>query len=289
MSLKFKNLFQPYPIEESKTTQWLTAILFSMFISFFLIVFQPFGTNEIEASHKTLILAGYGGVTLVGLIFNFFGIKSLFPKLFKVENWNALKEIIWVLWIFFTIGLGNFLYTSLFFSFHGNFLIILLGFQLFTLAIGIIPVSVVVILSQNRMLKKNIASANRINSSLKDTTQPVPENSIEIHLFSENGKEGLIVLPDNLLFIESIGNYIKVHFQSDGKHKTKLMRNSLKNMADQLRDHPSFYRCHRAYLINLSRIKNVSGNAQGFKIKLDNTVQQVPVSRSYISGFRERL
>ena len=289
MPFKLKNLYQPYPIQESKRSQWITAILFSLFITLFLILFQPFGTGGIRGDHKILILSGYGGITFIALVFNFFGIKSFFPKIFQIEKWTTLKEIIWILWVFFTIGLGNFFYTSLFFSFTGHFLKDMLFFQIFTLTIGIIPVSILVILSQNRMLKENLSSANEINSAIPGTNKSTSGEAGQIHLQSENEKDKILFLAENLLFVESVGNYVKVHIDTNGKYETKLLRNSLKNIENQLRKHPGYFRCHRAYLVNLSKIQNVVGNAQGFRLNLSELQQTIPVSRGYIKSFRERM
>jgi len=289
MVFKIKNLNQPYPIQELKPNQWLTAILFSVFIVVFLILFQPFGLNGFHNNYKILFLSGYGGVTFVALVFNFFGIKSIFPKIFLVEKWTALKEIIWVLWIFFTIGLGNFLYSGLFFSFTGHFLNDLLVFQIFTLAIGILPVSILVMLSQNKMLKKNLLSATEINSSIPGLRKLDSNKAAPIHLKSENEKDELLFLPEDLLFVESVGNYVKVHFLTREKVETTLLRNSMKNIDKQLEQYPFYFRCHRAYLVNLSRINKVTGNAQGLRLILEETEQTIPVSRGYINSFRERM
>lgn len=47
---------------------------------------------------------------------------------------------------------------------------------------------------------------------------------------SENGKETLTILPENLLFIQSAENYVEIHYQSGDSVKKSLLRNTLKSL-----------------------------------------------------------
>jgi len=59
-----------------------------------------------------------------------------------------------------------------------------------------------------------------------------------------------------LLFIESADNYATLVSIVNGKKKKELIRSSLKRIEGQL-NHPDLMRCHRAYIINLGKIKTV--------------------------------
>lgn len=69
-----KYLKQPFPKLESK---WRIIISISLFVAFFLMIFQPFGINYIDSNIKFLILSGYGLVTFVALFITTLGILSL--------------------------------------------------------------------------------------------------------------------------------------------------------------------------------------------------------------------
>jgi DNA-binding LytR/AlgR family response regulator len=43
---------------------------------------------------------------------------------------------------------------------------------------------------------------------------------------------------------------------------------------------PFLFRCHRAYIVNLDRVTNIGGNAQGYRLSLSNNPEVVPVSRA---------
>jgi DNA-binding LytR/AlgR family response regulator len=51
----------------------------------------------------------------------------------------------------------------------------------------------------------------------------------------------------------------------------------------------SFFRCHRAFIVNLDKIEQVEGNAQGYKIKLQGAENLIPVSRNLNREFSDRL
>lgn len=64
---------------------------------------------------------------------------------------------------------------------------------------------------------------------------------------------------------------------------------SLQELEERLAAH-NFFRCHRGYLINLDKIKEVSPwFSGGYVLKLDGFAQEVPVSRKQVKEFRERV
>ena len=61
-------LKQPFPLINEASYNWKIIIAISLFISFFLLIFQPFGLREITIPHKELFIAGYGGVTFLTVV-----------------------------------------------------------------------------------------------------------------------------------------------------------------------------------------------------------------------------
>ncbi|MEM6697307.1 MAG: LytTR family transcriptional regulator DNA-binding domain-containing protein, partial [Bacteroidota bacterium] len=78
---------------------------------------------------------------------------------------------------------------------------------------------------------------------------------------------------------KSSSNYIEVIYFQDAEFQKQLIRNTISNIAKQLQDQDAFYRCHKSYIINLSKIQNVSGNARGLKIHFAQLDEPIPVSR----------
>jgi hypothetical protein len=273
---------KPYPQFESK---WKLIISISLFIALFMLIFQPFGLSDYHNSDKILITAGYGCLTFVILIINLFVVSPLLRKWFNAKSWTVIKQIFWLIWIIFTIGLGNYLYTSLIFSFWS--LYGLLVFQVYTLLVGIIPIVVLTILLQNILLTQNLKSARDFNSSLINKDDILDKQII--CLIADNLKDKFEVELSNLLYIESTGNYIEIFYVKDDKLKNTILRCTLKRTEIQLETYPSLVKCHRAFLININKIIHAKGNSQGLKLILKNTEKEIPVSRNLSKSLKDKI
>jgi hypothetical protein len=277
-------LLQKYPYEENK---WRIIVPISLFIAFFMVIFQPFGLSDFNFNFKYLFLAGYGLVTLVVLIGVNVGLPSLFPATFNEEKWTVGREILFFLLILFSIGLANLIYSTFFLEFRLTISSILI-FQAFTLAVGIIPLAMLTLIKQSYLSRKNRETAERINVGLHPfTVSPNPGKSVL--LASDSGKEELSLSSGDLLFIKSDGNYITAGFLKNGRFQSALYRNTMKYAEEQLADFPEFFRSHRSWIVNTSRISRVSGNSQGLRLSLEGYPEEIPVARNLTAGFRKKI
>lgn len=274
-------LNQPYP---KAVYKWKIVISISIFIGLFMLVFQPFGFSDYKGN-KIIISLGYGLVTLVTLILDLNIIKLFFKNWFEKEEWTVKKQIILQIWILFTIGVVNSVYAS---WLNGAWsLNLLLAFQVYTIAIGIIPIVVVTVIQQNLLLTENLKSAQEFNNSLhpKDETS----GSEIVSLLADNEKDRVEVELSQLLYIESSGNYIEVFYTKDKLLKSILLRSTLKRTELQLEQHSSVLKCHRAFLINVNKITHVKGNSQGLRLALKYTDTEIPVSRNFSKNLKDKL
>ena len=281
MSSLLSILNKPYPPIQKI---WKSAISISLFISLFLYVFQPFGLQLLQHEYKSLVLVGYGLVTFVVLIANKSILPLIIPNLFEEEGWTIKKQILWLIWLLFSISLGNYIYAVLFTVIPWSGFYGLLIFIAFTVAIGLIPIVLITFISQNAMLKKNMAHSQEINATIHEKLE-TQEDIIAV----ESGKQTININADHIIAIESEGNYINVLTIEDDQVKSELIRNTIKNLEDQLSDRSSFFKCHRAFIINLSYVQNVSGNSQGFNVDLLKLNKSIPVSRTYTKDFKKRM
>ncbi|WP_317171893.1 LytR/AlgR family response regulator transcription factor [Spirosoma validum] len=84
-------------------------------------------------------------------------------------------------------------------------------------------------------------------------------------------------------------NYVEVHWLDGDTAQKTVLRSTLKGIESVLEQHPQFFRCHRAYLVNLSAVVHADGNARGYQLTLEGVNQTTPVSRSLLSAFDGRL
>lgn len=105
----------------------------------------------------------------------------------------------------------------------------------------------------------------------------------------EKGVLMLSIQMQDLLYIESDNNYVEIHYTSNGKNKTYLLRNSLKNMETMLSD-TSVGRCHRSYLVNFGRVKVMRREKDGLYLELDaQGVMDIPVSKTFQEKVGEKF
>ena len=62
--------------------------------------------------------------------------------------------------------------------------------------------------------------------------------------------------------------------------KRDIIRNTLKRTEDIIDPDSNFLRCHKSYIVNLSNLKKVTGNAQGYKLVFKYLDFKIPVSRN---------
>ena len=97
----------------------------------------------------------------------------------------------------------------------------------------------------------------------------------------EKGIIQLYITSSELLYIEAADNYVNIRYISNGKIKSYLLRNSLKNIEKQLSKN-MVVRCHRSYLVNMNRVSVIRRDKEHIYMELDaEGVDKIPVSMNY--------
>lgn len=281
----FKLLNQPYP-KDWKIQKGIRAAFVSGFIVFaFLWVFEPFGISGVDVYNTHLFILGYGAVTTF-VVLLIIPLPLIFKNFFRDEKWTVGKNIAYFVFIFFCIGIGNWLYTHIMTGLPlvwGSFVF----FQFVTVAVAVVVAGSTTLFNYSRFVTLNVEEAKQIEKEVSKIEKR-PER-VEWTLLSENEKdEPLKVDSASLLFIESADNYSKIIFRKDGQVKSVLLRSSLKRTESQL-NHPFVFRCHRSFLVNLTKVDSVSGNSQGYRLHFSGTDETIPVARRTGQELHERL
>ncbi len=284
MNRIFSWLNEPYPVSASFIIVLRDSFLYGLFVFLFLLSFQPFGLDS-SFPNKLVIISGYGAVTT--LIFPLFYLvgKWIFPDYFRAENWKVGRQLFQTMSTLLLIALANAGYTIAI-GIGGLHPKVFLFFAMYTLAVGIFPTTIAILLIQIRKLRNNNRTSQALNENLRPSPTPL---SISIALNSTDGKMELELPFSSLLFIRSADNYVEVVYSQGDQVQKKLIRSSLKGMADQLAAHPNIERCHRSYIVNLDAVTRWEGNAAGLRLHLQSTDETIPVSRSAIPHLRQRL
>ena len=93
----------------------------------------------------------------------------------------------------------------------------------------------------------------------------------------------------NLLYIEAVGNYVKVCQLQDNEVQTHMLRATMKQMEDALLTYPMIVRCHRAFMVNLGQVEQISSNSRAMQLVMHHSHDAIPVSRSNVNRLKELL
>jgi len=194
-----------------------------------------------------------------------------------------------MLWQLITIGfinllLFNWLYHE---EISGPSIIKVLGI---TIAVGIFPITIAILLKQYALLKKYGVSALQLDQQIhRKGAEAMVTDSPLITVYGDSQDETVSFHLDDFRFISSADNYIKLHFIKGDKLANKVLRSTLKKSGERFQQYEQVFRCHRTYIVNLSAVDEVSGNAQGYKLRLKGVDDPLPVSRNLNKELTTRL
>ena len=114
------------------------------------------------------------------------------------------------------------------------------------------------------------------------TDEPVKPETQKITLFDNSGSLKMSLSPENLYYIESDDNYIKVWYtDSKGELKQYMLRCRLKTVEESFKD-SGLVRCHRKYIVNIKKVKVLRKESEGYLLELDNeAIQPLTVTKTY--------
>ncbi|MEZ0486305.1 LytR/AlgR family response regulator transcription factor [Fibrella aquatica] len=271
-----------------KNQGWL-AVQAGVYIFLFLSFFNAGGSNWKERLFMHALFA-------VGCALSSLSVNTVVPRLFPVwydeEYWTVGRHALHVLLVLLAVSLGNQLVLFLL----DLPLLPFLTMYLMVTVVGFFPVFMGVMIAERRRLKRNLLQAQQLNVQLDQLHQPnvpdlptVTDLPKGILLTSDTGKERLSLLPNQLVYIESVGNYVEVYWLNFMFPQKTILRNTLKEVEAAIADDPQFFRCHRAFLVNLRAIHHTTGNSRGYLLMMSGTNREIPVSRSYLAAFDARM
>ena len=121
-----------------------------------------------------------------------------------------------------------------------------------------------------------------------DTPVGGTEQDSQITLEGTTNEHVTLEISD-LLYIEAVGNYVKVTQLHDGEMKTNMLRATMKQVEDALQTYPMIVRCHRAFMVNLGQVEQISSNSRAMQLVMRHSHDAIPVSRSNVNKLKELL
>jgi hypothetical protein len=281
----FENLNQPYPFNNNFKHNVKTIGLVGMGFVLLVLYFQPFGINFLRSERDGYFVLGMGMLGSGSLFANNLILPGIMPNVFDSSKWTIRMEMIWNVWLF----------SNLFvlFSFMAWFVkqIEFTDLPIFrTGALALLPLVLLNLINYNHSLKDKMVSVLD-NSRRHWFGEEKPEivKKVDFQLVAENGKDIFAANLEDILVVHSSGNYIEIFWLDNLVCRKKLFRQSFAVVEQYMNERPGFVKCHRCWLVNVSKIEALSGNSKGYFIGIKKLAFNIPVSRNNISTFRKLM
>ena len=139
---------------------------------------------------------------------------------------------------------------------------------------------------RSRYLAAELEETRLLNEQLKKLQDSNQDSKITLE---GNTNEHVTLEISDLLFIEAVGNYVKVCQLHDNEVHTNMLRATMKQMEDALQAYPMIVRCHRAFMVNLGQVEQISSNSRAMQLVIRHSNDAIPVSRSNVNKLKELL
>ena len=270
MRLSFLN--NNFTLLDKKWDRYLLILVVFIFSVLFLNVFEPFNIARWYSDSgfiQFLRLSSYGFVIAIVFLFTQFPLR----RIFKVQQFSIKS---YLLWLIIEIALINLVYIFLYGNPIGNFMNDLVFSLKYTLMSIWLPYSFAILIVYYKNQRAEIESLK------SNANKPIEKRLIIFK--DENGKIKFSVLAKDLLLLESTDNYVSVFYNLENKVQRKLLRNTLKNMEEMLKEN-NIVRCHRSFMVNPANVDFMQKEGKKLNLKLNHFDKPVPVSEKYSSPF----
>ena len=154
---------------------------------------------------------------------------------------------------------------------------------------------------RSKYLAMELEETRQLNEQLKEMQsekssemplQQAPEStacqSQELTLTGTTN-ESVTLQISHLLYIEAVGNYVKVSLLLNDQVRTDMLRATMKQMEETLQGYPMIVRCHRAFLVNLGQVEQIVSHAGSTQLLIKHCHESLPVSRSNMSQVKAAI
>ena len=260
--------------------QLIGTVTFSvLFAVVFLNIYIPFsdtawfGLGGSEMFRLTLLFVTLSILILVVSRMLMYRSKSVFEMTYLEYSIWSFAEIVIVSYVYTRLTVDNFAPLE-----ENSWDIFSRSLLYGTIALGIpyiISGMYFAIIDKNRTIRL-------LNYDNVVTDEPVLPDTRKITLYDNSGALKLSLSTDNLYYIESDDNYIKVWYtDSKAELKQYMLRCRLKTVEESFRD-SGLVRCHRKYIVNLKKVKVLRKESEGYVLELDNeTIPPLSVTKTY--------
>lgn len=275
---------QPYPFYYTKSNSWKYFLLIFLISFFFNFIFEPFEVNPNEHKMNYFWICFLHAFLPALIAFAYFSLIDYFSK--SYQTWTVGNEFMHISIVLLVIGIENFLLRDIIYDNPNNW-----SYAYFfeeirnAFLVGFLIIALIIPINYSILLHKNLKSAEEVKEKSPKFLNESPVKLIQTQVKVDEFE----LSPHDLIAVRSDGNYSEFFIRSKDDVVKLLKRISLKELEQQLADFPQLMKTHRGWLVNLNMVQQTAGNAGGYQLSLSNFNEKVPVSRSIIPQFNERM
>jgi DNA-binding LytR/AlgR family response regulator len=254
-------------------------ILFtSIFAYAFINLYKPFGSDEwYDVSWRIFSLAS-GLLVVLGM----FVVIISRLLMFWVKRFRAISILYYILMV-----AGEIIFMAIFYAMLEK--IVMQDMRPFALRVYISIQNTALILLIPYLISILFFEWQEKKMTLEKLIKQLSHKAYFIPFNDFKGTLMLTLKTNDLIYLESSDNYVVIHYVSDGKTKTYLIRNSLKQLEKDLTEFP-LLRCHRSFMVNIKHVKMMKRERGKIRLLMDNADNQtIPVSRTYAANVIKTL
>lgn len=260
------------------------SISFGIFL--FVLFFEPFDLGNFDFNNRLLFVAGLAAIafTVMSLV------RIGLPWIIQKYDQNRFEPILpQYMNSFIILALATVSFT-LYIHYVGKVEITIYS----VFRIGLLCIALPVSLRWYdliRELKLQNEALIKEKEAILDQVEKYEEDYLTktVEFISDSSTENLSLLIADVAFIKSADNYVEIVFKEGEELKSKLIRNTLKNIELQLKPYSNFIRSHRICIVNTHYIEKLEKENTNHWIMIKGFNERIPVSRQYLLKLKETI
>jgi len=143
---------------------------------------------------------------------------------------------------------------------------------------------------RSRYLSAELEETRMLNERLVKS-----QSSTDVHQYTSDitltgsTSESITLQISDLLYIEAVGNYVKVYQWCNNTMRSDMLRSTSKQMEETLQSYPMIVRCHRAFLVNLQQVEQILSKSGTMQLIIKHSHDTIPVSRSHMGAIKRTI
>jgi len=254
----------------------------ALFALVFINIYQPFGSRNWFPVSEVIFFVFSSLVILTGV---------LVVVISRVIMYHYTRKNNLLLWQYLVWVLAEIAAMALFYSLFGSIILHDSRPLREIMRQSIINTSLVLLLPYATIwlylsLKDK---SKKLENLSKDDETPEQHSYKMLNFFDEKKELKLSVRSDQLIWIESADNYVKIHFLNKGKISSFMIRNTLLSIENDFIN-TSLVRCNRSTIVNFDKVKVLRKEQEGIFLSFDmESVQDIPVTKKYTDRVLSRF